>query len=58
MKLDKTYTATYAWVTHTSYPNLDGSPSPEPKLSDIKCGWCNKSQQDILNEHIEEHDKE
>lgn len=48
----KTAKATYAWKAFTS--GFGVKPAPD----DTYCAWCNKSQVQILNEHIEAHDRE
>jgi len=49
-----TVQATYAWVRKAA--GFGKQPKYAP--NDTHCGWCNKSQTEILNEHIEEHDKD
>lgn len=49
-----TYKATYAWVRKVA--GFEKQPDYDP--INTRCGWCNKSQNEILNEHIENHDSE
>lgn len=47
------YQTTYAWIRKVA-----GYGKTEDNPNETHCGWCDKTQTEILNEHIEEHDKE
>ena len=51
-KIHEGFKTNYAWVRAIS--GFGKQPKYDP--DNTKCAWCNKSQTEILDEHLKEHD--